>query len=276
MWFIPTRAGKIPRSHLRRRTLKVHPHSRGENPLSETNDSAPKGSSPLARGKSCHGLRGGLARGFIPTRAGKMCLLLLVGWRSRVHPHSRGENCQVHRRRVWYAGSSPLARGKWYWWRSEDGLQGFIPTRAGKIGYHYTPPVGLPVHPHSRGENLELDIQTKEQEGSSPLARGKFYGGESSDYRMRFIPTRAGKMLNRPSRWLWPGVHPHSRGENQQVVACCGGCLGSSPLARGKFGSRPESISLRRFIPTRAGKISTRAEATTTLTVHPHSRGENA
>ncbi len=193
-----------------------------------------------------------------------------------VHPHSRGENYPPAADDAVCLGSSPLARGKLMCIVCSVRRRRFIPTRAGKIVRRVSGRLCAGVHPHSRGENLELDIQTKEQEGSSPLARGKFYGGESSDYRMRFIPTRAGKMLNRPSRWLWPGVHPHSRGENQQVVACCGGCLGSSPLARGKFGSRPESISLRRFIPTRAGKISTRAEATTTLTVHPHSRGENA
>ena len=172
-----------------------------------------------------------------------------------VHPHSRGENYPPAADDAVCLGSSPLARGKLMCIVCSVRRRRFIPTRAGKIVRRVSGRLCAGVHPHSRGENLELDIQTKEQEGSSPLARGKFYGGESSDYRMRFIPTRAGKMLNRPSRWLWPGVHPHSRGENQQVVACCGGCLGSSPLARGKFGSRPESISLRRFIPTRAGKI---------------------
>ena len=192
-----------------------------------------------------------------------------------VHPHSRGENYPPAADDAVCLGSSPLARGKLMCIVCSVRRRRFIPTRAGKIVRRVSGRLCAGVHPHSRGENLELDIQTKEQEGSSPLARGKFYGGESSDYRMRFIPTRAGKML----KWVLPTicrrVHPHSRGENLTIDTAKEIAMGSSPLARGK--SYPDRFrnGNEGFIPTRAGKIRGTLTILLRVTVHPHSRGEN-
>ena len=51
------------------------------------------------------------------------------------------------------------------------------------------------VHPHSRGENVFVAAGGLEEQGSSPLARGKLPGPQTSCVVCRFIPTRAGKMV---------------------------------------------------------------------------------
>ena len=112
------------------------------------------------------------------------------------------------------SGSSPLARGKFEQCFDAGSVEGFIPTRAGKIHGSSQRLSGSSVHPHSRGENLDEAEQFREDFGSSPLARGKSSATVLGDNHYRFIPTRAGKMdvagvTNYPR-----GVHPHSRGEN--------------------------------------------------------------
>ena len=253
--FIPTRAGKMLWGLVWACGRAVHPHSRGENPISAMVGIAFSGSSPLARGKSQERQHLQDADGFIPTRAGKIagCISDVRG--GKVHPHSRGENglsaYATHRAQ----GSSPLARGKWSFGVGEVDRDRFIPTRAGKISFNFNYLVSLRVHPHSRGENKSTHPMITSGYGSSPLARGKCRYGNSIDPHDRFIPTRAGKIPRQGRVLRAPWVHPHSRGENVGGERGCVGFVGSSPLARGKC------------CPGRVGWAR--------LRVHPHSRGEN-
>ena len=70
------------------------------------------GSSPLARGKCAAVAWLEDSVGFIPTRAGKIVLLLAPRLLAPVHPHSRGENSITVAHELALNGSSPLARGK--------------------------------------------------------------------------------------------------------------------------------------------------------------------
>ena len=72
--------------------------------------------------------------------------------------------------------------------------------------------------------------------GSSPLARGKSGPGTRPGHRIRFIPTRAGKILY--------GMSAKSFVQ------------GSSPLARGKSATAVDMREADGFIPTRAGKMA--------------------
>ena len=70
-------------------------------------------------------------------------------------------------------------------------------------------------------------------------------------------------------------VHPHSRGENIGDTWEAVQNWGSSPLARGKCLGHLHTSDLRRFIPTRAGKMPALRYSAFLSGVHPHSRGEN-
>ncbi len=213
---------------------RVHPHSRGENSSSCFMRASPSGSSPLARGKSSRRRPHPARKGFIPTRAGKMSLGLVTGSNIRVHPHSRGENLSALVQALRVRGSSPLARGKYSMHVVQVESEGFIPTRAGKITRIDPRRCACTVHPHSRGENTCIAHDTPRPAGSSPLARGKFIIMSWTLMRLRFIPTRAGKIQSFLSCRYGSWVHPHSRGENEGSHDFAQFLHGSSPLARGK------------------------------------------
>src|SRR3972149_8774477 len=75
-----------------RRTLPVHPHSRGEhgNPSAQLEEAY--GSSPLARGTSISVSLAAHKWRFIPTRAGNISRARPGRGATPVHPHSRGEH----------------------------------------------------------------------------------------------------------------------------------------------------------------------------------------
>ena len=138
-----------------------------------------------------------------------------------------------------------------------------------------TATTGVPVHPHSRGENPNQSRTNHNKDGSSPLARGKSSRVGWGRCAGRFIPTRAGKMRANLGRFAPGRVHPHSRGENRPHPLAYPPPSGSSPLARGKSRCWFDDCRGRGFIPTRAGKILDLGPRCRRGRVHPHSRGEN-
>ncbi len=75
-------------------------------------------------------------------------------------------------------------------------------------------------------------------EGSSPLAWGAYAEPFAGSATLRFIPTRVGSMA-----FAWPdyraiAVHPHSRGEHEDVKKIPKPILGSSPLVWGACDDR--------------------------------------
>ena len=172
------------------------------------------GSSPLTRGKQIGAGGGDRSTGLIPAHAGK----------TAARPRSAS-----HRR-----GSSPLTRGK-----LRDQLRaifrhGLIPAHAGK-----TSPVGggstwNRAHPRSRGENFCPRFTHLSSEGSSPLTRGKPTEEDPHPYVLGLIPAHAGKTVGGALRFVVPGAHPRSRGENSTIAGGMAAVRGSSPLTRGK------------------------------------------
>ena len=130
------------------------------------------------------------------------------------------------------------------------------------------------VHPRSRGEHTERDLDKASRTGSSPLARGTRLVAVHRIAGRRFIPARAGNTVRAAFRQPLASVHPRSRGEHAHRAAPDERRVGSSPLARGTrtrsavakvnaFGSSPlargtllrhrRPLRRGRFIPARAG-----------------------
>ena len=111
------------------------------------------------------------------------------------------------------------------------------------------------AHPRSRGENLHH----KDVRGAGAW----------------LIPAHAGK--TRSGSWIrsMRAAHPRSRGENLHGMGAPMMEAGSSPLTRGKRGTRMIEMALSRLIPAHAGKTSRRASRLAAPRAHPHSRGEN-
>ena len=131
--------------------------------------------------------------------------------------------------------------------------------------------------------------------GSSPLTRGKQDAGRPQFRNEGFIPTHAGRTSS--FSWLlrrsadhprsreenFLGLiailiivsHPHSRGENLNLVMIDEAWAGSSPLTRGKQNAAGRVGRNGRLIPAHAGKTCPGRNRAAPFPAHPRSRGEN-
>ena len=95
------------------------------------------------------------------------------------------------------AGSSPLTRGK----RGGVEVHAFflrlIPAHAGKTLASALGVSVIEAHPRSRGENEIARAEDVNANGSSPLTRGKPWGGAAVTIDTGLIPAHAGKTARR-------------------------------------------------------------------------------
>ena len=152
---------------------------------------------------------------------------------------------------------------------------GLIPAHAGKTACMAVPPKRCRAHPRSCGENVPEVPHALEDEGSSPLIRGKHRHLVAHSLAVRLIPAHAGK-TSRPPWALSPAwAHPHSRGENGISFVRAIFTADSSPLMRGKRGVLLRALSGPGLIPAHAGKTSMALQRSPRSPAHPRSRGEN-
>ena len=209
----------------------------------------------------------------IPARAG--FTPLRRGWRREWwdHPRSRGVYLSQKRRIRSLEGSSPLARGLHGLCGRAGERHRIIPARAGftpSSHYHRLP---ISDHPRSRGVYISSRGPASTQLGSSPLARGLRPSAEPERDPERIIPARAG--FTRSVKWgaSHSRDHPRSRGVYALEAIGSGGCVGSSPLARGLLPPIPATAGYTGIIPARAGFTSGPPTAPRTPPDHPRSRG---
>ena len=160
--------------------------------------------------------------------------------------------------------------------RGLDAVPGLIPAHAGKTTRSRRCPRLPPAHPRSRGENESASLGAVEEEGSSPLTRGKRRAHGHRHPPRRLIPAHAGKTPCPPRRSLWARAHPRSRGENAVLGMMSMHENGSSPLTRGKPFLAGHRFPVTGLIPAHAGKTKEGKVAVLALGAHPRSRGENS
>ena len=210
---------------------------------------------PRSRGENLWVSRSGEpSEGLIPAHAGKTCSG--AGRRSacRAHPRSRGENRWAGESTLQIEGSSPLTRGKRLHEASLAGGSGLIPAHAGKTVPRVGAAQGQEAHPRSRGENADHLPDSLMVVGSSPLTRGKPLHTRPRLRPTRLIPAHAGKTSTQSPTTPSGTAHPRSRGENLRCASNCEYAQGSSPLTRGKRGTRRSARWGLGLIPAHAGK----------------------
>ena len=273
---IPAHAGKTRSSTLKPTRPRAHPRSRGENWPVATPKPSSRGSSPLTRGKLPCGRASRARSGLIPAHAGKTLSATssqCVDW---AHPRSRGENGARGLPEWVLEGSSPLTRGKHRHDHPDRPPRGLIPAHAGKTGRAGRTSESGPAHPRSRGENEIEALLDPEQQGSSPLTRGKLHARDQRPGHPGLIPAHAGKTRGHGMCRTRPAAHPRSRGENITVRAGRAWRWGSSPLTRGKLVTGLLRFVTWGLIPAHAGKTGAGAGCASAFGAHPRSRGENA
>ena len=172
-------------------------------------------------------------------------------------------------------GSSPLTRGKPVAGLAHEHTRGLIPAHAGKTGCRRSERGRRRAHPRSRGENEIEALLDPEQQGSSPLTRGKRLLPCVGSWARGLIPAHAGKTSASTLIRMIARAHPRSRGENNWALWATRTTTGSSPLTRGKQSKKGLSVMNQGLIPAHAGKTRIHRPGSTGTGAHPRSRGEN-
>ena len=136
--------------------------------------------------------------------------------RTRVHPHSRGENEKIGILSSADLGSSPLAWGKFCFIHSDCDSSRFIPACVGKIRVSRPRMALIRAHPHLRGE-IRIHKNRPAYLWVYPRSRGE----NQKDCR--------------PHRHRVE-VYPRSHGECKVKLAVTNYVNGLSPFARGISG----------------------------------------
>ena len=250
---IPALAGSTKFFTRQGNVVGDHPRSRGEHRGVPSSLRLYGGSSPLSRGARLTRLLVDREIGIIPALAGSTSRR--TSWLSVCgdHPRSRGEHVEAELGDDGVEGSSPLSRGAPVLPDSRRADPGIIPALAGS-----TPRRGIGGlrwwdHPRSRGEHRRAQIETRVNEGSSPLSRGAPPSSPSRSSGPGIIPALAGSTWSNFLLGGWVGDHPRSRGEHtlSRVALTVPG--GSSPLSRGAPWARPQRRGRRGIIPALAG-----------------------
>ena len=177
--------------------------------------------------------------------------------------------------RAWFAGSSPLTRGKRVKQHADQVSIRLIPAHAGKTRGYSLVGSAPAAHPRSRGGNPPTFGRSRVGAGSSPLTRGKRTHLLQLCFITRLTPAHAGKTRHLSASAFNSATHPRSRGENFASGALAVCRWGSSPLTRGKRRCPHGERAVRGLIPAHAGKTYRRWTAVSSPTAHPRSRGEN-
>jgi hypothetical protein len=212
-----------------------------------------------------------------------------------VHPHVRGERTPGLGFGKALGGSSPRAWGTPTDVDQERLCGRFIPTCVGNAGItasaihtcvRFIPTcVGNArsrrgrsstpwVHPHVRGERMNVFSAMPGGSGSSPRAWGTLLSTPQNCTQWRFIPTCVGNAYPVIVSKSVKAVHPHVRGERKKSSTSCQTRCGSSPRAWGTLSRTTRTRPTPRFIPTCVGNAIQQAGLLEHEPVHPHVRGE--
>ncbi len=145
------------------------------------------------------------------------------------HPHARGEHQAASAAATIDDGSSPHPWGTRKRNRLLPAAVRFIPTPVGNTSGCPRRSVLEPVHPHTRGEHLNLLLIDRAKLGSSPHPWGTRPAVQQHRPLFRFIPTPVGNTGGGMNYSSLSAVHPHTRGEHGLGVGEDHRITGSSP-----------------------------------------------
>ena len=132
------------------------------------------------------------------------------------------------------------------------------------------------VHPHVRGEYGAARQPAPVRYGSPPRAWGIRLSIPLRPHHTRFTPTCVGNTSPPAGDFRMQPVHPHVRGEYGGRWGYFRNRNGSPPRAWGILHSSHFHATRHRFTPTCVGNTVINSAILSTISVHPHVRGEYA
>ncbi len=252
----------------------VHPHVRGDGKCMMGITAGLHGSPPRAWGRPRRPCRWRVRARFTPTCVGTApppCIL--PPWPA-VHPHVRGDGARGYFSQLLFGGSPPRAWGR----RGRPGEPArplrFTPTCVGTATpSNRTRRVGT-VHPHVRGDGISNVNAAIAAYGSPPRAWGRPVSTRAPGPPNRFTPTCVGTASGLSSLVGLPPVHPHVRGDGRFLDRRHVISLGSPPRAWGRQVHDGHNGGPTRFTPTCVGTASPVGWFWSSISVHPHVRGD--
>ena len=130
------------------------------------------------------------------------------------------------------------------------------------------------VHPHVRGDGVDTSDRDTRSFGSPPRAWGRPTAIPLPRRSRRFTPTCVGTACRWSSSWSTPPVHPHVRGDGEEVFNWHRWRTGSPPRAWGRRSAFYQQTRNDRFTPTCVGTARPSACRCNRTSVHPHVRGD--
>ena len=191
------------------------------------------------------------------------------------HPHVRGEDHTLWRRRVDQKETPPRAWGRLTPSTYEKLRFGNTPTCVGKTSAKLLAALRPGKHPHVRGEDRLVASALDAAAETPPRAWGRLGCANGLLESSRNTPTCVGKTKSTDSVQLSPKKHPHVRGEDFG---------GPGPVLRGRetppraWGRRIGGFRGRPFdgnTPTCVGKTAPHHLHHAPGGKHPHVRGED-
>ena len=248
--------GTIRRCTSGRCRKSVHPHGRGDNDALFPPSWARVGSPPRAWGQLPGLLGEDEMKRFTPTGVGTINGDDAARCRWAVHPHGRGDNAERDVYCPICVGSPPRAWGQCtrttpIWLSSR-----FTPTGVGTM----------------RGARRVH----RRAPGSPPRAWGQSLLDEDDPAHRRFTPTGVGTICATSAVANCTAVHPHGRGDNDDMMFLDARATGSPPRAWGQCALSNVAATSTRFTPTGVGTIRAGDCPSCACAVHPHGRGDNA
>ena len=295
--FIPTPVGNAGWVAVPSNALPVHPHARGERSAETFLIARHAGSSPRPWGTRWRWGQSGWACSVHPHARGERqrdlaphgdgagssprpwgtrdrCIHLFAGW--RFIPTPVGNAVSLASSVPVLFGSSPRPWGTHHEQRAPYPDERFIPTPVGNAAGSPAPWRRESVHPHARGERVQVPEPVKLVTGSSPRPWGTHSAPPHGRRDGRFIPTPVGNAPQGQRIALGGPVHPHARGERGLLTADPDAGTGSSPRPWGTRSPRRRAPGGCRFIPTPVGNAHPAQHRPTRAAVHPHARGERS
>ena len=294
--FTPTGVGTAYSPIGRRTCGWVHPHGRGDGRSTCRRYSRTDGSPPRAWGRPRFPIRVGGGRRFTPTGVGTA-----GGWpvwgvgsdvgftptgvgtaspdssrtsKPWVHPHGRGDGSICLSASTRGTGSPPRAWGRLLLPDRDLAEDRFTPTGVGTAWPPRADPARAGVHPHGRGDGINLSGSLIPADGSPPRAWGRRGRDRPLPRVERFTPTGVGTAKAPDGETTMRWVHPHGRGDGVVVRAGVGRGVRSPPRAWGRPVIGMPMVRRWRFTPTGVGTASRWRRSIRSSTVHPHGRGD--
>ena len=191
------------------------------------------------------------------------------------HPHVRGEHGECVTWIQVSLGSPPRAWGAPQGRELRPGRRGITPTCVGSTFAGMSRRARTPDHPHVRGEHHEQHPHRRRYGGSPPRAWGAPARAELAAGRGGITPTCVGSTRMTTIEFQLVADHPHVRGEHVTGMDARRERAGSPPRAWGARRCEPPGHARSRITPTYVGSTSTIESPSTTMSDHPHVRGEH-